>query len=140
MIYLKRTWQLILRKLKIYSQFQIAKISVGKQSTLSVQTFLFDILCTFTPLLWSERPPISCTCNFYQMHSLIKDNSFQSLLGFRDLIPNSDVVSCYMIKMFPVFFFFHKDLLVKNLHVCKFTSCEFYMSWAFNFDIMNTLH
>ena len=34
------------------------KIYIGKQSTLSVQTFLVDNLCVLTPSLWSEGPLI----------------------------------------------------------------------------------
>ena len=50
------------------------------------------------------------------MHSVIKDdNLFQSVLGFPNLNPNSDVAACVLIRMFPVYLTFHNDLLVTNL-------------------------
>ena len=86
-----------------------------------------------TQSLWSEGP-IAWTCNFHQMHLVIKDaNSFQSVLGVPDLnlVPNlTDMTSCNLIKMSLIMYFnFHKDLLIKNL--TNWQSCRFNMSWAF---------
>ena len=48
--------------------------------TLSMSAFLFDNLFMLAQSLWSKGP-IAWTCNFNQMHLVIKDdNSFQSLL------------------------------------------------------------
>lgn len=101
-----------------------SKTSVGKQPTLSAHNFLFDNLCVLTPSLWSKGPPIAWTCSFHQMHPLIKDNSFQSQLGFRDLNRNSDLASFYSNKMSLIYFFFHKNLLVRNLQVAYSTCPE----------------
>ena len=85
-----------------------------------------------TQSLWSEGP-IAWTCNFHQMHLVIKDaNSFQSVLGVPDLnlvLNLTDMASCNLIKMSLIMYFnFHKDLLIKNL--TNWQSCRFNMSWA----------
>ena len=57
--------------------------------------------------------------NFHQMHPVIKDNnSFQSLLGFPNLNPNSDMASFNLIKLSPILFIFHKDCLqISNMYI-----------------------
>ena len=118
-------------EVKHYSQCQVAKYIWENNSFCD--SFLVDNLCVLTSPLWSEHLPISWTCNFYQMHPLIKDNLFQSLLVFWSLNPNSDTPSCYSIKMYFMYFsnlfLFHKDLLVKiykfaNLQVADSTYPE----------------
>ena len=39
----------------------------------------------------------------------------------------------------PIYFFSHKELLVRNLQTCKFTSCRFYfLSYNFNYRFITT--
>ena len=73
-----------------------------------------------TSSLWSEGPPVAWTYNFHQIHHVIKDDgSFQPLFDFPDLNPNSDMASCDLINMSPIYLFFDKGLLARTLQAYR---------------------
>ena len=91
-----------------------------------------------TQSLWCEDS-IAWTCNFRQIHLVIKDdNSFHVVTFSRPNsdskpTPNSDMSSCNLIKISLIYSNFLKDLLIKNL--TNWQSCRFYMARALIYHV-----
>ena len=114
----KRSWEVCLSyKIALYFQY---KKMWGGQKNLSVYTFLFDNLRVLTPSHPSPRAPLSppitmiwSSTSFHQAHIVIIQfnfNFFQSLSSFPNLNPNSDMASCDLIKMSPIFFSYSRKI------------------------------